>query len=327
MIFINAWQLLVAMALLVLGVFVSAPSMVAPALDLSPPEAPPLKPFLFITIACGAISGFHCLVSSGTTSKQVSSELDARFVGYGSMLTESFLATLVIIACGAGLALAYTGADGEILTGQAAYSQHYATWTAAKGLGSKVAAFVVGGANMIAGVGLPREIGIVVMGVFVASFAGTTLDSATRIQRYVIGELATDLGIGSLQRRHAATALAVVSAAGLAFYNGASGKGALLLWPLFGAINQLLAGLALVVITYYLRQSGRNFVVTLVPALFILVLTSWALVHTLGSLYAQQNVPSLAIGVVALGLEIWLVIEGLALISSWRGATAQPERP
>jgi len=325
--FINAWQLLVAMALLVLGVFVSAPEMVAPAFNLSPPEAPPLMPFLFITIACGAISGFHCLVSSGTTSKQISSETDARFVGYGSMLTESFLATLVIIACGAGLALAYTGADGEILTGQAAYSQHYATWTAARGLGSKVAAFVVGGANMIAGTGLPREIGIVVMGVFVASFAGTTLDTATRIQRYVIGELATDFGIKSLQRRHVATAVAVITAAGLAFYNGASGKGALLLWPLFGAINQLLAGLALIVITYYLRQNGRNFIVTLVPALIILVLTSWALVHTLGSLYDQQNLPSLAIGAIALGLEIWLVIEGLSLISSWRAAPAPAEKP
>ena len=323
--FINAWQLLVAMALLVLGVFVSAPNMVAPALNLSPPEAPPLMPFLFITIACGAISGFHCLVSSGTSSKQVSSETDARLVGYGSMLTESFLATLVIIACGAGLALAYTGADGEMLTGQAAYSQHYATWTAAKGLGSKVAAFVVGGANMISSVGLPREIAIVVMGVFVASFAGTTLDTATRIQRYVIVELATDFRVKSLQGRHAATAVAVITAAGLAFYNGASGKGALLLWPLFGAVNQLLAGLALVVITYYLRQNGRNYIVTLVPALVILVLTSWALVHTLGSLYDQGNIPSLVIGVVALGLEIWLVIESLLLIVNWRAAAAQPE--
>ena len=325
--FINAWQLLVAMALLVLGVFVSAPDMVAPALNLSPPEAPPLMPFLFITVACGAISGFHCLVSSGTTSKQISTETDARFVGYGAMLTESFLATLVIIACGAGLALAYTGTNGEILTGQAAYSQHYATWTAARGLGSKVAAFVVGGANMIAGIGLPREIGIVIMGVFVASFAGTTLDTATRIQRYVIGELATDFGVKSLQRRHAATAVAVITAAGLAFYNGASGKGALLLWPLFGAINQLLAGLALVVITYYLRQNGRNFIVTLVPALIILVLTSWALVLTLGSLYDQGNVPSLVIGTIALGLEIWLAIEGLSLILRRRAAVAQPKRP
>ena len=320
--FINAWQLLAAMALLVVGIFASSPEMVAPALDLSPEGAPPIMPFLFITIACGAISGFHCLVSGGTTSKQVSFEPDARFVGYGSMLTESFLAVLVIIACGAGLALAYD-VDGQTLTGTAAYSQHYASWTAARGLGSKVAAFVVGGANMISTVGLPREIGIVVMGVFVASFAGTTLDTATRIQRYVIGELAADLKIRSLQRRHPATLLAVITAAGLAFYNGAGGKGALTLWPLFGAVNQLLAGLALVVVTYYLKQQGRNFVVTLVPALVILTLTSWALAHTLGGLYAQGNIPGLMIGTVAFILEIWLAVEGLSLLV--RGRREAPE--
>ena len=79
--------------------------MVAPAWDLNPKNAPVIFPFLFITIACGAVSGFHCLVSSGTSSKQLKNETDARFVGYGSMLTEGFLATLVIIACGAGLGL------------------------------------------------------------------------------------------------------------------------------------------------------------------------------------------------------------------------------
>ena len=139
--FINAWQLMVAMALLVLGVFIAAPVMVAPAFNLSPEGAPPWMPFLFITIACGAISGFHCLVSSGTSSKQVESEPDARFVGYGSMLTEGFLATIVLIACGGGLALAYTTTEGQVLTGSAAFATHYGSWMASSGLASKVAAF------------------------------------------------------------------------------------------------------------------------------------------------------------------------------------------
>ena len=313
--YINAWQLLVAMALLVIGVFASAPAMVAPAFNLTPEGAPPFLPFLFITIACGAISGFHCLVSSGTSSKQVDTEPDARFVGYGSMLTEAFLATLVLVSCGAGLALAYTAADGQTLSGAAAFGHHYASWTAAAGLGSKVAAFVDGAANMIAGVGLPKHIGVVLMGVFVASFAGTTLDTATRIQRYIISELAGDLRIPALQRRHPATLVAVVTAAGLAFYNGADGKGALKLWPLFGCVNQLLAGLALVVITYYLKRKASNYIVSLVPALLILGLTSWALVHTLQAMFAQGNIPSLVIGTVALGLEIWLAVEGLSLLA------------
>ena len=287
--YINAWQLFIALGLLVLGVFAAAPEMVAPAFHLSPEGAPPWMPFLFITIACGAISGFHCLVSSGTSSKQVASEPDARFVGYGSMLTEGFLATIVLIACGAGLALAYTAADGTVLTGSDAFAAHYGSWMASSGLASKVAAFVVGAANMISALGLPRELAIVVMGVFVASFAGTTLDTATRLQRYVISELATDLRIEPLTRRHPATLLAVVTAAALAFYNGAGGKGALLLWPLFGSMNQLLAGLALIVVTYWLKQQARNYLVTLLPSLAIFVCTAWALAHTLGSLYDRRQ--------------------------------------
>jgi carbon starvation protein len=322
--YINAWQLMVAMGLLVLGIFVAAPEMVAPAFNLHPEGAPPWMPFLFITIACGAISGFHCLVSSGTSSKQVDSEPDARFVGYGSMLTEGFLATTVLIACGAGLALSYTTADGTVLTGAAAFSQHYGSWMASSGLASKVAAFVVGAANMISAVGLPKEIAVVLMGVFVASFAGTTLDTSTRLQRYVISELATDLKIDVLTKRHPATLLAVLTAVALAFYNGAGGKGALLLWPLFGSMNQLLAGLALVVVSYWLKQQGRNYVVTLLPSLIILVFTSWALVHTLGSLYDSGNVPSLIIGSVALVLQVWLTIEALSMMLRGSAPAAAP---
>ena len=116
--YINSLQLISALALIVLGLFVAAfvgytppggmvqeLEFVAPAFQWHPEGAPMIFPFLFITIACGAVSGFHCLVSSGTSSKQLKSETDARFVGYGSMLTEGFLATLVILACGAGLGL------------------------------------------------------------------------------------------------------------------------------------------------------------------------------------------------------------------------------
>ncbi|MFH1570494.1 MAG: carbon starvation protein A [Gemmatimonadota bacterium] len=312
--FINAWQLLVAMGLLLLGVFLSSPEMVAPAVNLSPAGAPPILPFLFITIACGAISGFHCLVAGGTSSKQVNREPDAQFVGYGSMLTEGYLAILVLIACGAGLALGFTTDNGQVLTGAAAYQNQYAGWTEGRGLRANVAAFVVGGANMIEAVGVPHQIGLILMGVFVASFAGTTLDTATRIQRYVISEMASDLGIGVLQRRHPATLLAVVTAAALAFYNGAGGAGAKTLWPLFGSVNQVLAGLGLLVVTYYLKQKGRNYLVALIPALAVLAVTSWALVLTLLSMYDQGNVPSLVIGGLALALEIWLAVEGLSLL-------------
>jgi carbon starvation protein len=232
--FINAYQLLIAMILLAFGVILATlfggMEMVAPAVQLNPTDAPPVWPFLFITIACGAISGFHSLVASGTSAKQVRRESDSLFVGYGSMLIEGALATLVIIAVAAGIGMGYTN-NGETLTGFSAWSNHYSSWSAAAGLGSKISAFVIGAANMISMLGIPHQVAVVIMGVFVASFAGTTLDTATRIQRYVISELGSDLKIKQVANRHTATSVAVVSAALLAFASGADGKGALTLWP------------------------------------------------------------------------------------------------
>ncbi|MEE3179539.1 MAG: carbon starvation CstA family protein, partial [Verrucomicrobiota bacterium] len=152
--FINSLQLISALGLIMIGLVVAgliggAPAaggerqsleIVAPAFRMAPEGAPWIFPFLFITIACGAISGFHCLVSSGTSSKQLKCESDAQFVGYGSMLTEGFLATLVILACVAGLGLGAKGADGTLF-GSAAYDARYGSWAAAGGLGAKVGAF------------------------------------------------------------------------------------------------------------------------------------------------------------------------------------------
>ncbi|MBN1675380.1 MAG: carbon starvation protein A [Kiritimatiellae bacterium] len=282
--YINAWQLFIAMGLLVLGVLAAGLSgglhLVAPAVNRAvPSDAPSVWPFLFITIACGAISGFHSLVSSGTTAKQVSRETDALFVGYGSMLLEGVLATLVIIAVAAGIGMAYQTKAGDILTGRAAWDAHYVSWAGAGGLGPKVQAMVIGSANMIASLGIPKSIGIIIMGVFIASFAGTTLDTATRIQRYVIAELFGDLKVTVMTNRYAATAFAVITAAVLAFCTGASGAGAMKLWPLFGAANQLLAALALLVITNYLkRKGGLKLLVTGIPCIVMLVITIWAVV-------------------------------------------------
>lgn len=151
----------IAMALLILGVLAASfgghLEIVAPAIQAAPAQAPPMWPFLFITIACGAISGFHSLVSSGTSAKQVRSEEDSLFVGYGSMLMEGALATLVIIAVAAGIGMGYTTKSGETLTGVAAWTTHYSSWAAAAGLGSKISAFVDGAANMINTLGIPKQ--------------------------------------------------------------------------------------------------------------------------------------------------------------------------
>ena len=314
--FINAYQLLIAMTLLTLGVVFSALggdlTFVAPVVDLHPKEAPPLWPFLFITIACGAISGFHALVASGTSSKQVRKESDSLFVGYGSMLVEGSLATLVIIAVSAGIGMGYIAANGEKLSGLAAWISHYSSWTAAAGLGSKIGAFVEGSANMISSVGIPHTLAVVIMGVFVASFAGTTLDTATRIQRYVISELAADVKINVLKNRYAATAFAVISAALLAFASGADGKGALALWPLFGAVNQTLAALSLIVITLYLkRKGGLKWLAAGIPALFMAVMTIWAALLNQIKFMNQQGFLLFLINGIIILIVFWVVVEGI----------------
>ena len=355
--YINSLQLISALALIVFGLFAAAVmgytpeggakqslEFVAPAFQMHPEGAPMIFPFLFITIACGAISGFHCLVSSGTSSKQLKSEPDARFVGYGSMLTEGFLATLVILACGAGLGLGLMK-DGSLLTGEAAWSAQYSSWAAAGSLGAKVGAFVQGSANFLQALGLPAAVAIALMGVLVASFAGTTLDTACRLQRYVVQELAATLGgklgekevspaapFALLQNKHGATIFAVVIATAMAAIpqGGAewslanAGKGGLTLWPLFGATNQLLAGLSFMVITFYLWRRGRAIWFLAIPMIFMLVMPMWAMLHQLfvspGWLKAGQiNYLLGGIGLVTIALEIWMIIEALKLFPAAKG--------
>jgi len=276
-------------------------------------------PFLFITIACGAISGFHALVSSGTSSKQVRDESDSLFVGYGSMLMEGTLATLVIIAVSAGIGMGYVTKSGETLMGVAAWTTHYSSWAAAAGLGSKIAAFVNGSANMIASTGLPNNFAVVIMGVFVASFAGTTLDTATRIQRYIVSELFTSFKMNFLTGKYIATFIAVATALALAFATGAGGKGALKLWPLFGAVNQTLAGLALIIITLYLKtKGGMKWLVAGIPAVLMMFMTIWALILNQTKFGTSHNMLLQIVNGLILFLAIWIAVEGVIKFMSMK---------
>jgi len=487
--YINALQLISSLGLITLGLVAAAliyrgadasspqspdPSpqtlaFVAPLIDWSPPGAPPLLPVLFITVACGACSGFHCLVGSGTTSKQLSKETDARAVGYGSMLTEGFLATLVIAACAAGIGLGVTrgwdpaagppnslfvaaefsgqcgreyvafhspmlstasvqlqlrvhqaesdfnqsglvpdGATGWIsldggavrlldslegvdLVGALAYTTQYSSWSAAGSLSRTVSAFVEGSANFLGALGIPRPVGVALIAVMVASFAATTMDSACRLQRYVIQELSStflpransarcrscgydlsgapelstplaESGTDSITcpecareepaheiyhhdrdaswRRASAlnpfkwlatplgaTIAAVVSAAMLAAIPPSgqpwslanAGRGAMVLWPLFGATNQLLAGFAFVVILAWLRLTKRPLWFAVAPAAIMLIVPASALAWQafIGnadnpSWLASGNWLLVSIASASLALEAWLVIEALA---------------
>jgi carbon starvation protein len=206
--------------------------------------------------------------------------------------------------------------NGTILTGQAAWQHQYSTWIGAKGLSDKIAPVVIGASNMMGKLGLPETIGITLMGVFIASFAGTTLDTSVRIQRYVISELAANLRIPSLTNRWTATSFAVLTAAGLAFATGADGKGAMTLWPLFGTANQLLAALALLVITLYLkRKGGLKFIVTAVPCLIMLVITNWAMVKNEIDFINRGDWLLVIIGGGIFALALWMTVETVTIFA------------
>ena len=359
--YINSLQLISALALLFGGLVVAAciggtphlPNevrppleIVAPAFNLSPDGAPPIFPFLFITIACGAISGFHCLVSSGTSSKQIKCETDAQFVGYGSMLTEGFLAVLVILACVAGLGLG-TGTGERFLSGFEAYQARYASWESAKGLGAKVGAFVEGSANFLKALGFSSGFAISLMGVFVASFAATTLDTACRLQRYVVQELARTLTPKShceegqkklplqsiilswFTNKHLATLFAILIAFMIARMPGGAGKplgtGGLLLWPLFGAINQLLAGLAFLVIIFWLRRRNLTYRFAIIPGIVMLGLPALAMAENLRAFSGEKNWLLFCFGFATLLIEIWVILEALMVWKKSAGVLESTE--
>ena len=314
--FLNAWQLYVSLGLIIVGIIAinlnqSLP-IHAPAFNLNPIGAPPMWPFLCITIACGAISGFHCLVCSGTSSKQLANETDATFVGFGSMLTEGALAVIIILAVTAGIGLGYAK-NGEILTGLSAWQTHYGSWQASAGLSSKLEAVVIGCANFMKGIGIPVKLGIAIIGVFIASFAGTTLDSATRIQRYIITELTHELKLTKISASPIiTTAIAVITALALAFSTGLSGKGALNLWPLFGAINQLLGALALLVATVYLKKhTPKAMALTGIPCILLLIMTILASLINQINFFQNQLWLLSFINIIVTGLSIIIVVESI----------------
>lgn len=328
--YINSHQLVVALGLLCAGLLVARPEFVAPAINTSPPsDAPPIFPFLFITIACGAVSGFHCLVASGTTSKQLKTESDAQYVGYGAMLLEGALAVLVILACCAGLGMGVSDGAGGTITGSAAWHEFYGESWAGMGLGRKVGAFIEGGANMIGALGIPLELAIGIVSVMVACFAATTLDTATRLQRYVIQEIGGAIHIPALTNKYTATSVAVLVGLAVALYPGPAGPGSggLILWPLFGATNQLLAGLAFLVIAFYLIRHNKPIWFLVVPGFLMVILPAWAMWIQILGWIRLGTWELVALGLIIEVLQIWMIVEGIIMWRKAKGVLPTPLPP
>ncbi|MCE9787864.1 carbon starvation protein A [Shewanella chilikensis] len=298
--YINGIQLFIGLGLLYGAVLLGAPDIVAPAFNTHVPEGTPsLVPLLFVTIACGAISGFHGLVSSGTTSKQLDKEPDVRFVGYFGAIGEGSLALAAIIAATAGFA---TLADW-----QAIYH--------AFGQGG-VGAFIKGGANILeSGIGMDKTMAQTLLTVMVVLFAGTTMDTGLRLQRYIFQEWGSIYNLHWMQNGAVATLLAVGTCLLLAFGAGGDGSGGMLIWPLFGTTNQLLAGLTLLVITVMLVKLGRPMWYTLAPLIFLLVMTTMGLLIQLKGFYDKQDWFLFTLDLVVLIAAIVISLECSATLS------------
>ncbi|MHC4956482.1 MAG: carbon starvation CstA family protein, partial [Planctomycetota bacterium] len=332
--YINSHQLFLALGLLVIGFLastVTAPGkleVVAPAVNHDlPAGAPLLYPFLFITIACGAISGFHCMVASGTTARQLSTERDAQVIGYGAMILEGALAVVVILCCVS--AAGFSDAEWQ--------SKYSASWVGRGSLMDKVQGVIVGGAGFVeegfALVGLAGDwlntFLQTVLTVVIISFAATTMDSATRIQRYVVAELGQATGVKAFSRKHVASAIAVGSAMMLALLvekpGAGTGSGGLVLWPIFGVTNQLLACLTFLVLTTWLAKRGRPVWVTAIPLLFLMVTVTWAALWQIKFFAPTYRDHWHLILVLAIGLvlEAWMIVEGISALRTARRVRAE----
>lgn len=308
--YINSYQLYLGLGVILLGFLVWRPVIGVPAFAPTPSVEDPLMPFLFITIACGAISGFHSLVSSGTTVRQIQSERHALGIGYGAMLTEGFLAVLVILACVAGLS-----ADD--------FGRFYGG-AKVNGLG----AFLSGAGVVISKPFLflsepfgVTEAGVVAfctsfIAVVVISFAMTTLDSATRLLRFNVEELGKSLHIAPLANRYVASAIAVAAIGFFAFTKIGGKPAGLTLWQLFGTTNQLLASLGLLVVSVMLYKMNKPIIYTVVPMLIMIVSVGWAMVYKLDEFYHgwrdKNDTGSMflfIVGASLLALSVWLIVE------------------
>ncbi len=304
--FINGMQLLVGLLLLYGAVFFSMPDITAPAFNSqTATDTPSIIPLLFVTIACGAVSGFHGIVSSGTSSKQLNKETDARFVGYLGAVGEGSLALITIVAV-SGVALAASPEEWHEV-----YSH--------LGAGS-VDAFIKGGANLIAnGWGLPVGFASTILAVMVVLFAGTTMDSGVRLQRYIIQEWGEIYNLNVLKRGAVATLVAVGSCLLLAFgAGGASGSGGMIIWPLFGSTNQILASLTLLVISVMLIKLKRPAIYTLVPMVFVLVMAFFAGLIKLKEYWLADNYLLVFLDAVVLIVSVLVMLEAAAVIKRFR---------
>ncbi|MBL7070957.1 MAG: carbon starvation protein A [Candidatus Omnitrophica bacterium] len=277
--YLSAFLLIFGVIFGYLGIIVSRPNIALPFFNGFHLVDNSLWPMLFVTVACGAISGFHSFVASGTTSKQLSSETHARGISYGGMIVEAAVAVMAVLVVAAGLKnqaalTAFLGKGGSGPVG--AFGHGYGALTG----------------SMLAGMG--GFLAIVILNAFIL----TTLDTATRIGRYLTHEL---FGI---KNRYLATFIVVA----LSGWLGLSGNWTKI-WPVFGAANQLVAALALLVITVWLLSRNARIIYTILPCIFMLLTTFGALLYNIPKYLKNGDVLLGIISCALLIITVYMLFE------------------
>ncbi len=308
--YLGGWFLYAVMAAGLGGALFGGYTIKYPALNLeglhSVVNNQPLFPMLFITIACGACSGFHAIVSSGTTSKQLNLETDAKVVGYGTMLLEALVAILAL----ATVMMLAPGDDTLKQDPNLIYASGLATYMARIGIDFNAAlAFAL---------------------LAFSTFVYDTLDVSTRLARYVLQEL-----LGWTSRLGAIVATAVTLAVPFVILMATKEKAYLVAWPIFGTSNQLLASLTLLAVSVWLTRTGRNALFAIIPMIFMMIMTLWSLVLQIkpfvqavpawidGTVPKGQVITGGIVGVVLFVLSLWLIVEAARVLR--HGPKMKPE--
>ncbi|MCF6094989.1 carbon starvation protein A [Microaerobacter geothermalis] len=298
--YLNSYLLYSLLAGAVIGLFLSNPTIQLVGYAGFKTDLGYLFPVLFVTIACGAISGFHSLVSSGTTSKQLNSEKDAKLIGFGGMLIESTLAVIALIT-----AAMLIPADYKSLMTEG---------------GGPVALFSAGVGQFLTKLGIALEVGKSFTALVVSAFALTTLDTATRLGRFIFQELfekevsenqSAQVKQSIFANRYVATLVTVVFAGLLAL----SGQWKAI-WPIFGSANQLLAAIALLAVSVWLAKLGKNNAFTKYPMVFMFLVTLSALGFLIYSNLLKGNMVLVFVGAALFILAVVLVIQSFKALTN-----------
>ena len=323
--YLNSHQLIVGLILIYSGIFIAQPEIEAPMIRSLEEGGQSIFPLLFVTIACGAISGFHGLIASGTTSKQISNIKHTKIIGYGSMLGEATLALASIIAAVAGISLVGKCNLPSIgYVENLSWNIYYDTW--AHTATNKATAFVLGGGALIESLGVSSELAKTITAVLVISFAATTLDTATRVQRFILTEVGISINNKVLKNRYFATLVAILPALFLTLWNvtdpitGLKIKAGWALWPLFGASNQMLAALILLMMSIYFWKKKKQIVPLIIPFVFITITTFISLVINANT-FINNNLLLFAIEIIFIILIIWMIYEGFKVYRKIKSKT------